>query len=125
LGDGSGSFLINAPTSSEINMTDTPTPGAAPAAPAQPILVNAQPATDQVEAGFRMTLFAISAVAGALGYTGVAGKASALLMAVSPVAGLIVFVWSQISTRLKSQKAAAMANALPNEVAMTKPGWVK
>ncbi len=106
-------------------MTDTSTQGAAPAAPEQPILVNAQPATDQVEAGLRMLLFAASAVLTALGYTGMAGKASQLLLAIGPVASLITFVWSQVSTRIKSQKAAVMATILPDNVAATKPGWVK
>ncbi len=90
-----------------------------------PIAVNATPKTDQVEAGLRMVLFAVAAVAGALGYTKAAGQASALLAAVAPVAALIVFGWSQMSTRIKSRNAATMANALPDTIATTKPGWVK
>lgn len=105
-------------------MTDQPSP-ANSNIEAAPIQVNATPATDQVEAGLRMLLFAVSAVSTSLGYLGVAGKAHALLTSVGAVAGLVVFVWSQLSTRVKSVKAAQMANALPNSVASTKPGWIK
>lgn len=94
-----------------------PTPTTAPVvAPA--IQVSANPLQDQVATGLRYGLLAVSAVAGSLGYTHVAGQASALLMAVAPVAGFAVFVWGQLRTRAMSKKSAAMANMLPNEKAV-------
>jgi hypothetical protein len=99
-------------------MTDQPPIAAAPVA--VPITVNATPTLEQVSAGLRYGLMAVAAVAGTLGYSHVAGQASALLMAVAPVAGFVVFIWGQIVTRKTSQKAATMANALPNSVAQTR-----
>ncbi len=98
-------------------MTEPTSPAPPAAAACAPIEVNADPARDQIEAGVRQTLLAISAVAGALGYARVAGQASALLMASGALAGLIAFVWGQVRTRALASKAAAMAKALPDSVA--------
>lgn len=100
-------------------MTDQPPITAAPVA--APIQVNATPTQDQVAAGLRYFLMALAAVAGALGYSHVAGQLSALLMAVAPVAGFVVFVWGQFATRRMSQKATTLANALPDSIAVTRP----
>lgn len=85
-----------------------------------PIIVNANPAADQAQALVRQVLLAAAAIASALGYAGVAGKLNLLLMAAGPIAVLLVTIWGQIRTRVLSQKAAAMANQLPDEVAQTK-----
>ena len=85
-----------------------------------PIVVNGNPVRDQVEAGLRLLLGAVGGILAALGYTGAAGKASALLLAVGPVAALVAFVLGQIKTRSLSKRAAAMARLLPDSAAMTK-----
>lgn len=85
-----------------------------------PIQVNANPLVDQVATGLRYALLAVASIAGALGYSHVAGQASALLSATGTVAGLIVFAWGQLRTRQMSQKSAAMANQLPDSIAKTK-----
>lgn len=95
------------------------TPASAPVV-APVIQVNADPARDQVEAGARQILLAVAAIAAALGYTHVAGQAGAFLEAAGAVAGLAAFVVGQLKTRALSKKAAAMAKALPDSVAVAK-----
>lgn len=95
-------------------MTDfTPTPN-------KPITVWATPTPDQVTAGLRYALMAVSSIASALGMAKVAGDASALLASVGPVAMVIVFVWGQLVTRESAKQKATMATALPDSVAQTK-----
>ena len=92
-----------------------------PADPVPPvIMVNADPMKDQVETGLRYLLLALGAIAGALGWTRTAGTASALMLAVGPVAMLVAFVWGQVKTRTLSRKASTMAAHLPDSVAQTK-----
>lgn len=93
----------------------------------QPIVVNANPLTDQASALLRVAVIALGAVAAAFGFAKASGTletianlAGPIVTAVSAVVALGTLVWSQIKTRLLSQKAATMANALPDSVATTK-----
>lgn len=85
-----------------------------------PIIVNATPTQDQIQSGLRYILTALSAVAMALGFSGVAGKFTALLMAVGPMSAAVAFLWGQWSARHKAKQAATMAKALPDSVAQIK-----
>lgn len=96
-------------------MTD---PNAQDAAP--PVVVNDNPVQDQAEAGFRLAIVAAGAVLGALGYEHAAGKVSALLLAVGPMAALAAYVWGIVKTGTLSSKASFMAKQLPNSIARTK-----
>jgi hypothetical protein len=91
-----------------------------PIAPSEQIVVNADPRVDQMAALLRQILLILAAGAGAFGYAGWAGKFSALLVVVGPLAAVIVTVWGQLKTRSVSTKAAAMASFLPDHIATTK-----
>jgi hypothetical protein len=83
-----------------------------------PVIVNANPAQENVESLVRQILLVAAGVASALGYSGVAGKFGALLGMAGPIAGLIVIVIGQ----LKTFKLAHAA--LPTTPVETKPGWL-
>lgn len=85
-----------------------------------PIQVDADPMRAQVGAAIRDALLTLSIAAGVLGWTHVAGAVSGLMAAAGPVAGVAVFVWRQVVTRRHAQKAAAMADKLPNRIAVAK-----
>lgn len=85
-----------------------------------PIVVNATPTVDMWQAGLRYAITAASAVLAALGYAGLAGKASALLLAVGPVAALGAFLWGLWATRKSSNTKTELANMLPDDKAQTK-----
>lgn len=86
-----------------------------------PIVVNATPTQDQLAAGLRQLLLALSSIASVLGYTKVAGELSAALTIVGPVAMIITIVLGQIYTRRASQKLIITATAAPDSVAVVKP----
>lgn len=85
-----------------------------------PLAVNSNPAPDMFAAGLRYILMAAAAVAGALGYTGWAGKFSALLMAVGPVAAAVAFIWGQYSSWRKSKEIAKLVPHVADDVAVFK-----
>ncbi len=85
-----------------------------------PIVVNANPAVDQIQAGLRLTIVAAGSVAGALGFVRATHTIDGLLLAVGPVAALIAYVWALVKTRTLSLKASSMAAMLPFHVAQTK-----
>lgn len=87
---------------------------------AAPIVVHETPTVAMWQTGLRYAITAVAAVLAALGYTGAAGKASALLLAAGPVAGLLAFLWGLWATRSNGKKLAAMANQLPDAIATTK-----
>lgn len=104
-------------------MTDTQ-----PATPLAPITVNANPEKDQAEALLRQVLAAsglIVAAFGAAKWAGVLNVAASLagpiVTVVFGAVGLGAIIWGQVKTRILSKKAAAMANALPDSVAVTRP----
>ena len=81
-----------------------------------PIIVSATPTVAMWQTGLRYAITAVAAVLAALGYTGAAGKASALLLAVGPVAALLAFLWGLWATRSNGKKMAVLAAAAPNSV---------
>lgn len=85
-----------------------------------PIEVHSTPTPAQIEAGFRQAVVALGAIAGTLGYAGVAGKLNVVLAVAGPISALIAFLWGQAITRSKAQEAAAMAAQLPDEIAKLK-----
>lgn len=108
-------------------MTNAPVPEVPPAPAAAPIVVNAAPERDQAEALLRQVLSALGLIVAAFGLakaSGVLNSAAALagplVTVVFSAIGLGAVVWGQIKTRIMSKKAAAMANALPDSVAVTK-----
>lgn len=106
-------------------MTD-PTPAPAPVA-APVIQVNANPAQDQAEALVRQVLAAAGLIVATLGAAKAAGVLNVLAALAGPIVtvlfgavGLGAILWGQVKTRRLAQKAAAMANALPDSVAVAK-----
>ncbi len=88
-------------------MTDQP--------PIVPIEVNADPVTDQIGAGIRLTLVALGSVAGALGYAGLAGKFSALVLVAGPVAAAVAYVWGIYKTGRLSAKASSLVQHIGDD----------
>lgn len=86
----------------------------------EPIQVNATPTKAQIEAGLRQAIIAAGAIAGTLGYAGVAGKLNFAMALIGPAAGLIAFLVGQLHTRSQAQKMVVMAQASPDEVATVK-----
>lgn len=86
----------------------------------EPIIVNANPAVDQIQAGLRLTIVAAGSVAGALGFVHATHTIDSLLLAVGPVAAAVAYIWALVKTRVLSKKASAMAAMLPFHVAQTK-----
>jgi len=92
-----------------------------------PIIVNANPAQDQLEAGVRQFLSVIGLflpLVGLAKYTGtlnwLIANATIVSALLSAAIGLGAIVWGQWKTRVISQKSAAMATILPDSVATTK-----
>jgi hypothetical protein len=56
-----------------------------------PIVANADPTQDQLAAGLRQAVLLAAAVASTLGYTQLAGRLSALLAIVGPLAAVAAF----------------------------------
>jgi hypothetical protein len=93
-----------------------------------PIEVNATPGRDQAEALLRQVIAALALIVAAFGAAKWAGQLNLLATLAGPivtvafgVVGIGAILWGQIKTRILSQKAAAMANMLPDRVAVTKP----
>jgi hypothetical protein len=82
-----------------------------------PIIVSATPNVAMWQTALRYAITAIAAVLAALGYTGAAGKASALLLAVGPVAAFLAFLWGLRATSQNGKKLAILADAAPDNVA--------
>ena len=105
-------------------MTD---PSPASGSPAAPIVVRAYPGADQAEAFLRQVLAAAGLIVAAFGLAKGAGVLGLLASLAGPIItalfgaiGLGAIVWGQIKTRILSQKAAAMARALPDSVAQAR-----
>jgi uncharacterized membrane protein len=94
--------------------------------PNEPIVVHATPTAPQIAAGLRQVILALGSIVAALESMGIGDKfhlsadLNNALGYVGGVAAVIAIVWGQIETRRNAQKAAAMANALPNSTAVTK-----
>lgn len=94
---------------------------------ADPIIVNGSPEVDQAAALLRVALVAVGTVAAAFGFAKASGElnfiaslAGPIVTATGALVALGAFVWGQVKTRLLSQKAAAMANILPDSVAQAR-----
>lgn len=90
-------------------MTDTP-----------PIVVNANPAVDQMVVAVRQLIIVLSPIAtyyGAEHLSTVLGQLSAVL---GPAATVITLIMGQLHSRHQSQKLVKMAGALPNSIAKVK-----
>lgn len=92
-----------------------------------PIIVNASPLNDQAAALLRVALISVGSVVAAFGFAKAAGSlemiaalSGPIVTALGAVVALGAFVWGQVKTLLLSQKAAAMANQLPDSVAQSK-----
>ena len=79
-----------------------------------PIVANADPTQDQLAAGLRQGVLLAAAVASTLGYTQLAGRLSALLAIVGPLAAVAAFAWGQWRTRRNAQDRATLAAAAPD-----------
>ena len=92
----------------------------------QPIIVNADPTKDQIEAGLRQFIIAAGPLVTFLAATGWGQKIglssdwNVFVGAIGGIATVVTFIWGQIKTRTTSQKAAAMANMLPDAQAHVK-----
>ena len=91
------------------------------------IIVNANPAQDQLEAGVRQFLAVVGLVlpiVGLIKYSGLlsilVANSTTVTALISAIIGLGALIWGQWNTRVLATKAAAMANKLPQEVASTK-----
>lgn len=99
-------------------MTDTP--------PASPIIVNASPLKDQIEAGLRQAVTVLGPIVTILAATGWGQKIglsndfSVFVESIGAISTIAALVIGQMKTRSTSQKAASMANQLPNTIAQTK-----
>lgn len=88
----------------------------------KPIVVHATPTRPQIEAALRQVILAIGPVVGLFGYAGFADShtMNTVLALIGPASAIISFVWGQWNTRKQAQKAATMAEALPDKIAQTK-----
>lgn len=99
-------------------MTD-PTPPA-------PIVVEADPLKEQIEAGLRQAVTVIGPIVtmfAASGWgekIGLATWFTAFVGSIGAISTIVAIVIGQLKTRDSSQKAAAMAAQLPNTIAQTK-----
>jgi len=100
-------------------MTDTQTP--------IPIVVNANPGQDQAEAAVRQVLLALGVIVAAFGAAKWSGTLNMLASLAGPivtvlfgVVGIGAAIWGQIKTREVAKKGAAMANLLPDSLAVAK-----
>lgn len=92
-----------------------------------PIIVNATPKKDQLDSSLHQVLLAGGAIAVGLGAAKIGVILNALALVSGPISmavgGLVsvgAFVYGQIRIRKLSEKAAAMAKELPNEIAQGK-----
>lgn len=90
------------------------------------VVVNATPGPDQINAGVRQFITALGPVVALLAQTpwgakiGLTGYWAAIVSASGIIAAVVSIVAGQLKTRSMSNKAAAMASALPDTVAVTK-----
>lgn len=84
------------------------------------IVVNQSPTPAQILSAVRWAITTAGAVATALGYAGAAGHISGLLQFAGPIATALGFALSQWNARDSAKVKAALANALPNTVAVAK-----
>lgn len=75
---------------------------------AAPIVVNADPRVDQWQAALRLVFVAGGSLAGALGYAGLAGKFSALVLVAGPLAAAAAAVWALVKTGNLASKASTL-----------------
>lgn len=85
-----------------------------------PIVVHGSPTQPQIDALFRQIVLVVGPVLGVLGYKGALGVLNELAVIIGPLSGLIALVWGQVATWRIAKKAAAMARALSDDVAVTK-----
>lgn len=93
-----------------------------------PIVVPATPTAPQIAAGLRQIILSLGSILATLEGMGIGEKLlpgvgaglNNLLGYVGGIAFVVALVWGQLATRTNAQKAATMANALPDSKAVTK-----
>lgn len=88
-----------------------------------PVVVNATPGPDQINAGVRQFITALGPVVALLAQTpwgakiGLTGYWAAIVSASGIIAAVVSIVAGQMKTRSMATKAIVMANAVPDTVA--------
>lgn len=85
-----------------------------------PIVVSATPAPDQLVVALRQLFTVLGTSATALGATHLGSWLGQAAVVVGPLVTVAVLVMGQLHQRHQSTKLAAMANALPDAVAVVK-----
>lgn len=91
-----------------------------------PIVVHATPTKPQIEAALRQIILSAGSILASLEAMGIGDKLhlsadlNNALGYVGGIAAVVSFVWGQLETRKNATKAATMAAALPDSLAVTK-----